>query len=155
MFVFTLYQSLAGIRDSMQLESGTRIAKLETDTHVVCVFVAGDVRVLWNPDPNKSYQDDGTELYKSPSQFPDDLMAVFAEGKTGLKNLYVDNNNWFEASIREKATGDYIYEDVWDFDNDSPSDILLSMTEVLDDIIEEVDSQNKSLARGNATEAKD
>ena len=132
MFTFTLFHSLKGIVDSMQLDSGTRIAKLETDKYILSVDVVGDVRVLWNPNPDKSWEDAGTELYKSPSQFPDELMRLFAEGRAdGLKNLEIGNNNWFEATLSEKPTGTIVLEDVWDMEDETPGDILNSMCDVI------------------------
>ncbi len=132
MFTFNLFYPLTGVRDSMQIDSGTRIAKLETDKYVLSVDVVGDVRVLWNPDPDKSWEDAGTELYKSPSQFPDKLMRLFAEGRTGgLKNLEIGNNNWFEATLSEKSTGKIVLEDVWDIRDETPGDILNSMCDVI------------------------
>lgn len=134
MLTFTLFHSLKGIADSMQIDSGTRIATLETDKYTISLDVVGDVRVLWNPDPDKSWKDDGSELYKSPCQFPDGLMRLFAEGKAeGLKNLGIGNNNWFELTITGKVSGKIVYEDVWDIDEDTPGDILDSMCNVLAD----------------------
>lgn len=112
--------------------SGTRIAKLETDRYILSIDVVGDVRVLWNPDPDKSWEDAGTELYKSPCQFPDELMRLFAEGRAdGLKNLEIGNNNWFEATLSEKSTGTIVFEDVWDIEDETPGDILNSMCDVI------------------------
>ena len=132
MFTFNLFYPLTGVRDSMQIDSGTRIAKLETDRYILSIDVVGDVRVLWNPDPDKSWKDKGTELYKSPCQFPDELMRLFAEGRAdGLKNLEIGNNNWFEATLSEKSTGTIVFEDVWDIEDETPGDILNSMCDVI------------------------
>lgn len=134
MLTFTLFYSLKGIVDSMQIDSGTRIAKLETDKYILSLDVVGDVRVFWNPDPNKSWRDHDSEEYRRPSDFPDELMQLFAEHRAyGLENLSIDNNNWFEATISKKSTGEIVYEDVWDVENETSGSILDSMYDVINE----------------------
>ena len=142
MLTFTLFYSLTGIVDSMQIDSGTRIAKLETDKYILSLDVVGDVRVFWNPDPNKSWRSHDTEEYRKPSDFPDELMQLFAEHRAyGLENLSIDNNNWFEATISKKTTGEIVYEDVWDVENETSGSILDSMCDVIDEYEKEFEEE--------------
>lgn len=93
---------------SMQLDSDTVIATLDVDNCTFTLKTLGLVRVVWNPDPALSTDEPGSEVYKSPCQFPDDLMKIFEEGRENeAKNLFVDNSNWF--SIVVYRDGEFIY----------------------------------------------
>ena len=73
MWQFEVYQNMRGIKDSMQLDSGTDICKLTTDAGVVEICVQGFVCVDWSPS---GFKDNDIERYKYPSDFPDDLKSL-------------------------------------------------------------------------------
>ena len=92
------------IRDSMQLDSETVIAEMETPNALVSLEVQGDVCVFFHTeDAPQGF--DGP--YTKPSSFPDKLKSLIAgeEPVRGAKSwLYdervcVDANNWFELFI--------------------------------------------------------
>ena len=99
---------LKKIHDSMQLDSGTVIAHLEVNKFDITLEVQGDVRVIWNPNPDESYEKG--EVYRTPSSFPDELMRLFESGKypVDMKNLYICDNNWFNLVVKK---GDSIFTD--------------------------------------------
>lgn len=90
---------LEKIRTSMQLDSGQQVAWLEVGSYEVSLEVRGDVWVIFNPDPDGSYEDG--ETYKTPSDFPEGLKKFFSEEENAadLPNVYVVNNNWFEIFV--------------------------------------------------------
>lgn len=89
---------LSNIKDSMQLDSDQVVAELKTDNFLVTLEVKGLVTVLYNPDP-KGNAEDG-QVYNSASEFPPELMDIFAQGKANeLPNVCVKENNWFEAFV--------------------------------------------------------
>ena len=117
---------LKEIHDSMQLDSQTIIAKLEVGYFKLKVFVAGDVKVFWNPNPEKSWQDPDAGMYKCASQMPDGLLQIFAKGGyDGRKDLEVCNNNWFEVTVSYK--GRTIFSDVSDIEELDPCDLFTSL----------------------------
>ena len=92
------------IRDSMQLDSGTVIAEMETPDAFVSLEVQGDVCVYFHTeDAPQGF--DGP--YTKPSSFPDELKALIAgeEPVRGAENWLYDRrvcvyaNNWFELFI--------------------------------------------------------
>lgn len=88
---FELYENMEQVKDSMQFESGTNIAKYENDNFVAEIAVVGDVRVFFND-----------ELYKSPYSFPQELQDIIAEGNLfNDERVEVVENNWFELSVTE------------------------------------------------------
>ena len=91
--------NLEEVKDSMQLDSGQTIAHLKVDNYDITLEVRGEVRVVWTPDPEN--EPDRSEVYKHASDFPDELMAVFASGEGTAEDprIYVDDNNWFEIFI--------------------------------------------------------
>ena len=101
-FWFNKHINLAALRDSMQLDSGQTIASMETENYLVTLEVRGDVRVLYNPDPDGDAADG--QIYKHASAFPDELLDIFASGKdySEMKNVSVVYNNWFELFIFER-----------------------------------------------------
>ena len=89
---FTCGFDLSNINDSMELESGIEIARLENDKYAVTLEVRGEVRVVFDD-----------EVYKSVSQMPDELVQLFHDGKAyDDERVYVDMNNWFEVFFWEK-----------------------------------------------------
>lgn len=119
------------IKDSMQLDSNQTVAHLKVEDFDLTLEVRGDVRVVWNPDPNGSYKKG--EVYKHASDFPEELMKVFAEGKdtAEMKNIFIDDNNWFEVFIeRGGETIDSIVADIWSF---TPDEIFKCLWETYND----------------------
>lgn len=117
--------NFATLRNSMQLDSETVIATLDVDNCTLILKTSGLVRVVWNPDSSLTTEDPGTEVYKSPCQFPDDLMKVFAECQdtSEMKNLFVDNSNYFEIVI--VRDGEEFYgDDFVDLPEYAPGDVF-------------------------------
>lgn len=92
------------IINSMQLDSGQTIAELHVDNYSVTLEVHGEVRVLFNPDPHGNASDG--DVYTCASQFPDELMKIFAEGidYAEMKNIFVDDNNWLEVFLEKDGS---------------------------------------------------
>ena len=86
----------------MQLDSGICLASLEVNGVLATIETRGEVRVLWNPDPNGNAEDG--EVYRQPSDFPEELAKVFEERRNTaeMRNIYIDNNNWFEVFVFTK-----------------------------------------------------
>lgn len=96
---------LSNIKDSMQLVSDQVVAELKTDNFLVTLEVKGLVTVLYNPDPNGDAEDG--QVYNSASEFPPELMDIFAQGKANeLPNICVNENNWFEAFVEFTNTNE-------------------------------------------------
>ena len=115
------------IHDSMQLDSGTVIATLEVGDYRLKEHVVGDVRVFWNADPARSWEDEGTETYRHASQMPEELLQILGGDKhwSDYTNLHVVNNNWFEVTVRYK--GIVIHSDLDDIDTPDPRDLFTSL----------------------------
>lgn len=126
-FIINPHIPIQDIHSSMQLESGQEIAQLIVGDWKLYLEVHGDVRVKWNPDPDGD-ADDG-QIYKSPSQFPDELMDIFANGidTNGMKNLEIIDNNWFELFVDYK--GRNIHYDVVDDETWEPVELFSFMYE--------------------------
>lgn len=91
------------IYDSMQLDSNQTIAHLKIDGYDITLEVKGHVRVV--------YKD---QVYKHASDFPNELLQLFAEQKAGdCPDLFVDDNNWFEVFIEKD--GVFMSSEVADF----------------------------------------
>lgn len=108
---------------SMQLDSGQILAHLKAGDYDVYLEVRGDVRVLWNPDPNGDYQDG--EVYKTPSGFPDELMKIFETGvpTVDMKNIHIGEGNWFEVYANHKGRC-ILTEDDFDIELRDPDEIF-------------------------------
>lgn len=105
---FHQYIDLEDIHDSMQLDSGQVVAELKNELLSITLEVRGQVRVLWNPDPDGEPHDGS--VYKCASQFPEELMKIFAEGRAGdMDNIFVDDNNWFEVFVEDKQENKVVY----------------------------------------------
>lgn len=85
--VFEVLKSTESINDSMLIDSDTTIAYIELDNNEeATIMVRGDVKVWFND-----------ELYKRPSDFPDELRNVFIDGTADYdERVSISNNNWFE-----------------------------------------------------------
>ena len=84
------------LRNSLQLDSGTTVATLEAEGIKITLEVSGDVRILFNPDPDGKAKDGS--VYKTPSDFPEELMHIFKEciNTANMENVFLDDTNWFE-----------------------------------------------------------
>ncbi len=86
---FQLHENMENVKDSMQFDSGTLIAEYHDNDFSAEIEVLGEVRIIFE-----------NEVYKTPSDFPQELQKIIAEG-----NLYNDErvevgeNNWFEITI--------------------------------------------------------
>ena len=100
-YEFTLNDKidLGTLKDTLQLDSGTVLAELRKENYTATLEVQGDVLVLYNPDP-KGKPEDGT-AYDTPSQFPDKLKRLIAEGEdiTRMPNILVKESNIFEIVV--------------------------------------------------------
>ena len=108
---------------SMQLDSDQTLAHLKAGDYDVYLDVRGDVRVLWNQDPNGDYQDG--EVYKTPSGFPEELMKIFESGTSivDMKNIHIGENNWFEVCANYKGHC-VLVEDDFDVELREPDEIF-------------------------------
>ena len=115
---------LSNINDSMELESGQVIATLEMGEQLVSLEVHGDVRVI--------YKD---EVYKTQSQFPEELMQMFHDCSAFESPLVeIQDNNWFEMFLYEKkhTTWKWTGEaDVVDVEGCKPHELLSQMIDYL------------------------
>lgn len=112
---------LSGINTSMELDSGQELARLYDGDLCATLKVVGDVRVI--------YED---ELYKAPSQFPEELMKLFHDGKADSEHgVEIAFNNWFELHIWKVGKDDKGNEkldfaglcDVVDVEGNTPHEI--------------------------------
>lgn len=112
---------LSGINTSMELDSGQELARLYDGDLCATLKVVGDVRVI--------YED---ELYKAPSQFPEELMKLFHDGKADSEHgVEIAFNNWFELHVWKVGKDDKGNEkldfaglcDVVDVEGNTPHEI--------------------------------
>lgn len=112
---------LSNINTSMELDSGQELARLYDDDLCATLEVRGDVRVL--------YED---ELYKAPSQFPEELMKLFHDGKAdSYHGVEIAFNNWLEVFVWKVVKDDKGNEkldfaglsDVVDAEGNTPDEI--------------------------------
>lgn len=84
---FEQFKNIEDIVDSLQLDSGTVIARLTLDDGSSATLeVRGEVRVEFDGD-----------IYYEPSDFPQELQDIIAEGKAyDDDRVRVGDNNWFE-----------------------------------------------------------
>jgi len=114
-----------GINDSMEVESGTELARLESGEHVVTLEVRGDVRVR--------YKD---EIYETQCQFPEELLQLFHNGQADQEHgVEVIDNNWLEVFlwIRKGKKLEWTGEsDVVDAGFDTVTDVFTFLKDCLD-----------------------
>lgn len=127
---FSYWNGLVGVHDSMELDSGQSVAELEWDWLMVELRVCGDVRVVF----------DGT-AYRSPSQFPEELMEMFHKGTADQdERVCIDMNNWFEVFVYEKRGDEWSWtdwSDIIDADWKSAGDIYDELMLSLESYVEE------------------
>lgn len=93
------------ITDSMLLDSGTEVISANIGGYDIFVRVCGDVRVIFNDD-----------IYKTPSQFPDELAELFRAHKADHDpRVEIGLNNWYEIFVYD-GKNNCILTDVVDID---------------------------------------
>lgn len=113
-FFFLREEDRKGITDSLLLDSGQEILAGTVGDVTVSVIVCGDVRIGWKG-----------QVYKSASQFPDDLTEAirtgsFYVGQDEDEENFIGNNNWYEVRVWRDKT--LLEEDVADIDISEMSD---------------------------------
>ena len=129
--ILTFSDDLFSINDSMEVESGTELARLDTGEKVVTLEIRGEVRV--------KYRD---IVYKTPAQFPKELQDFFHKADYSSHDipdadtLDIIDNNWAEVFLWKKGkngtlnwTGSSDVIDLGGFDN--PADIYNFLYETL------------------------
>ena len=126
---------MSKIVDSMQLDSEQTIATMTIDGIEASLEVRGEVKVWWNEKGNPM---EG-ECYRYPSEFPDKLKRLIADGYTSDEGLwtldprvYVSETNWFElfvGKVGETIPG----ADIVDAQESSVSDLFLMLYEYIED----------------------
>lgn len=122
-------EDLTGIKDSMQIDSGTVIATLKTGNSYLSLEVRGEVKVWFNPD-KEGKPEDG-EYYRYPSEFPQELKDLIAENRDWDldSRVYVSENNWFEL-FKSKDEKDPVPESATvDAEGSTPAEILMMLLE--------------------------
>lgn len=89
---FSVADYLLNVNDSMELDSGQCVAELEVGDVLATINVEGKVRVVFDD-----------EVYRSASQFPQELRDLFHSGAAyNSERIYIDDNNWFECYVYYK-----------------------------------------------------
>lgn len=129
--LFIQYIDMQNIVNSMQLDSGLTIAKLENKRYCVSLEVNGDVRVLWTPDPNGT----PTQAYAWPSKFPPELAEVFAKDMDtyGMENIQIEDSNWFEIFIEDKKEHNIIDSIVVGPEQMTPAEVKMLLLNTWDE----------------------
>lgn len=128
--IFHHYIDLSNINDSMELDSGQEIARLEKGEYVVTLEVHGSVRVL--------YKDN---IYKCASQMPEELIQMFHNWKPEYEDI-VDcgMNNWFEMFLWEKGEDGELkwlgVSDVCDAEKSDAATLRKDLEEYLDEAVQ-------------------
>lgn len=129
---FESYIDLRDINDSMELDSGREIARLEKGKYVVTLEVRGEVRVC--------YKD---SIYTCASDMPKELLQMFHDWKPEYEEI-VDcrMNNWFEVFLWKKGKDGELYwrgiSDICDAENEDEESIRKSLEEYLDENVKEL-----------------
>lgn len=130
--IFESYIDLKNINDSMELDSGQEVARLEKGKYVVTLEVRGDVKI--------QYKD---STYKYASDMPDELIQMFHNWKPEYETILdCQMNNWFEVFLWEKGKDGMLHwsgiSDVCDVENENKESIRKSLEEYLDENIKEI-----------------
>ena len=123
---------LKDINSSMEMDSGQTIATYEKGDYLAELRVVGDVRVL--------YKD---EIYKHASDFPEELLKLFHEGKAYEAEvngeLEIGANNWFETFLYKKGKdGQWVWtgwSDVTDDEGSTRKEIRDGLKEYISEYI--------------------
>ena len=134
--VFTTMLDLRNIKDSMQLDSDQEIARMEKDGYTATLEVRGEVKVWWNEDGEPC---DG-EYYTHPSEFPEKLSCLIADGHTADGShwtfdprLYISENNWFELFVTNPLYDTVPDADVVDSEGLSDHDVFSMLYEAIEE----------------------
>ena len=125
---YTHVADLDDIRESMEVDSGTVLARLVVGKKYMAVLkVVGLVRVC--------YKD---EIYKTPSRFPTELLKAFRDGSAWTDpEIEIGNNNWFEIWVYgfngEKWVETGYYDLVESVGAETLEDLRLSIKEATED----------------------
>ena len=124
---FESYIDMTKYNDSLELESGQEVARLEDGLRnlVVTVEVRGEVRIEYK----------GT-TYSTASSMPKRLLQLIHDGKADSKHgVYIEDNNWFEVFVWDNKnnvlewTG---YSDVVDIEGNNEEQMKAFLTDCLD-----------------------
>ncbi len=109
--IFTLYEDMTDIVDSVQLESddtnGIDVCSYQKDSFLVTIEVRGAVKIWWNTTTNNLNNGEGM-YYTHWSEFPEELKNLIRNTGTADRHwtcdprVYVSENNWFEIFLWEK-----------------------------------------------------
>ena len=131
-YVITYCEDIFDINDSMEVESGTELARLQAGDNVVTLEVKGDVRVRYKG-----------EIYKTPAQFPRELLDLFHDNEANAVNgVEVIDNNWGELFYWTMKNGTLEWtgdsELVDDISFKDFTDLVLTLKESLESYLEDV-----------------
>lgn len=120
--IYTQYEDMKPIKDSMQFDSDTEICEYTpADKKVkITIEVRGEVGITYND-----------EVYKKPSEFPQEVKEIIQNGDLwNTDEVYVGNNNWFELFFWDEE-GNFLDSDVVDIEGMSPEELCDYCEEVL------------------------
>ena len=128
--IFHQFIDLSNINDSMELDSGLEIARLDKGKYAVTLEVCGSVRVL--------YKDN---IYRNASNMPEELIQMFHNWRPEYEEI-VDcgMNNWFELFLWEKDKNEELYwlgvSDVCDAGKSDATTLRKVLEEYLDKAVQ-------------------
>ena len=120
--IYTQYEDMKPIKDSMQFDSDTEICEYApADKKVkITIEVRGEVRITYND-----------EVYTKPSEFPQEIKEIIKNGDLwNTDEVYVGNNNWFELFFWDEE-GNFLDSDVVDIEGMTPEELCDYCEEVL------------------------
>lgn len=122
------FVDMTKIKDSLQLDSGTVVAKETFGEYVLSIEVQGDVRVRF-----------GDEWYRYPSEFPAELKNIIEDDELYYINdrVYIAYNNWFELFVYDKD-GSIVSSDLVDPELLSSDKLHELMADYYDCVMSEV-----------------
>ena len=132
---------LRKINDSMELDSGQTIAELRIDNLNFTLEVRGHVNITYTPNSDTTHE--GGDVFRGASDFPEELLQMFHDGKCGdAPNVYVDENNWFEVFIEEN--GRFVNSECVDAETMNPAEIFSMLWETYQDYVKETKDEHKT-----------
>ena len=133
-YAFNHYEDLYQIKDSVQLESGTVIATLETLKCFVSLEVRGDVKIFWDPEGLNVGAGVYGECYCHPLEFCDELKELIETNNRWWEDprVYISENNWFELFIGKDKSDPIPVSEVVDVEGYTSEDIEKLMLECIE-----------------------
>lgn len=138
--IYTQYEDMKPIKDSMQFDSDTEICEyIPADKKVkITIEVRGEVGITYpyypNGDFNIDYKNTDAEMpayYIKPSDFPERVKEIIKNGDLwNTDEVYVGNNNWFELFFWDDE-GKFLDSDVVDIEGMTPEELCDYCEEVL------------------------